>query len=558
MELKLTNFADFGKEITKKDYAVIREEGDGFVLETCVNNYTETYVAKTENACKSHFTRTYGKGAKWEKVKADEKEDKDLFSGQKDEKPDEDKKRGRGRPKKEDKKKPAAKKKSTPKKEESKVEEPQQEEPEKEEVGSFAIEENPSGEKAEEELDLTSFETAPTAVEEEADDIKKELEGKKEVKAAIIPVETKDPSGMVAFKTQATELTNVSKAIVTIESDTENENAREAAKKLNELKKTIDKRRKELNKPLQDNINDNNAEAKKIVAPVDKELDRLKAKIGEYELKKEEERKAELAKAEEEKAKQEKLQQAENARINRIKGGIEKMKNDLNQKVEVARKSETLKKYQEQLTNWKPNKEQYMEFYDEVVEVVDDIKNRIEIRLPIILQLEEAQESGNTLKIAEISELLGEVKAEEKQVAEEKNEAKAENDFEARQQLITLFTQIGVENVADDVERIIQVYGSADNAIAHREDILQSYNVTFQAEEKISENKKSSVKNQRIDFVFEVVDKSQVPLEYMIVDEVAIRKALKSKEVREKLLDPEDDFSIAGIKIEKKTTTVLR
>jgi hypothetical protein len=299
MKLRLTNFADFGTEITEKDYAEIRAEGTGFVLETTVNDYTETYVAKTENACKAHFTRTYGKGAKWEEVKEEGQED--LFSGDegKEEEPKSEKKRGRGRPKKEDKKKPAAKKKAPAKKEEIKKKEPAKEkeskaeepaEKEEPEVGTFAIEgqgateathagggDNPEvgtfeveGE-AEGGLDMGEFETEPTEAEKEAEDIKKVQEGKKEITSTISPVQTEDPTGMIEFQSQAEGLTNITKAIVVIESDAENEAAREAAKNLNELKKTIDKRRKEINKPLQDNISDNNKAAKVIVKPMDAE-----------------------------------------------------------------------------------------------------------------------------------------------------------------------------------------------------------------------------------------------------------------------------------------------
>lgn len=571
MKLRLTNFSDFGEQITEKDTAIIKESGDGFELETTVGGYTETYASKTENSCKSHFTRSYGKGAKWEEVKEDD-EQKDLFSGaeeKKAEEPQAEKEVPRGRPKKEEKKKTSVKKEAPEKKEEPKKEETYPHAiamdadgyKDKEEVGTFEVEEETVGgfdveEKPDADFDLSSYKTEPSEVEKAANDIKKSREGKKEVVKTIAPVETKDPSGMTVFKTQADAMMNVSKAIVVVESDTENQAARDAAKNLNNLKKDIDARRKELNKPLDLNIKSNNAQAKAIVDPIDKELDRMKTVIGKYETKKENERQAALAAAEQQKKEQEQLQAAETARVNRIKGSIDKMKTDLNEKVEKARKSATLLQYKKQLTDWKPSKENYMEFIDEVTEVVENIKNRIEIRLPIIIELEEAQEAGNTLKIAEISELLGEVKAEEKVKEEVKAEATETEDFQARQQLITLFTQIGVDNVANEVENIIRVYGNAQNAVANQDKIIESFQATVAAQETIEENKKSGLKNQRIDFEFEIIDKSKIPLEYLKVDDVAIRAAIKAN--RAKLLAEDDDFTISGVEIKQKTTTVLR
>lgn len=490
---ELMNLGQFGFELSNDDVN-INQVGENWHLVTTKDGYTETYVAKSENACKSKFTRDYGKGAEWQKIA--------------------EKKVSRGRP-------PKAKP-----------------EPLQQEV-------------------FDGFEVEPDETEKEAAKIKeKSPQQKKEVAKTVAPLKTSDPIGMADFGEEVAELLAQCQSVKLIQNDEDNQLATETATKLNKLMKKIDESRLDVNRPLQDAIKSNNAIAKTMTDPIEKEIARIKPQITAYETEKERQRQEELAKIEAQKLQAEKLKQAEANRIARITGSIDKMEQDLTSKIEAVRTTEGLNILKEKLSEWTPKEEYYQEFLPNVEQLVKDLEAKIESRYATVLQLEAAVEQGNAKEAQEAQERIEKINQEQKQQAGEKQEEQETDDFKARQQLIMLFGQMGVDNVADSVEEVISAYGSAKIAWEHKDDMIQAYQAQKEAAEKAEELKNGGMKNQRISFSYQIIDKSKIPLEYMAVDEVKIRAALKAN--GQALAQDMDSFKIEGVLIKKELKTVLR
>jgi DNA repair exonuclease SbcCD ATPase subunit len=491
----LINHKDFNLDVTD---VKISGEGDSWELQVTVNNHTTTYAYKSLNACKSKFTREFGKGANW---------------GSSEDLPTEEKpKAKRGRPSK--------------KKEEPKTE--------------------PASE-----MDMSSFEVEPDASEEKAKNLPK-----KEPAKAVEPVKTEDPVGMEVFNDRMVSLMEGSKSVVLIENDEQNEQAREKAKALRDLRKEIDEARKDANRPLDKAIKSNNALAKTMTEPIDKEIERMKLTIGAYETQKEKERQAELERIEKEKKEQEEAQQAEAKRIERIKGSIEKMDTDLSGKIENARSIAALDKMKQSLSDWTPKKEYYMEFLPEVEQLVKTLHEKIDARYEVVRALEAAKSEGNAEVAQQAEEALQNIASKEAAQEEVKKEGEETDEFRARQQLITLLGQMGVEDISSAVEQVIQAYGSAENAIANKEQMIAAYKQNMEAAEKEQELKSGGMKNQRVKFTFEVVDKTKIPLEYLMVDEAKIRTDIKTNSA--KLREDLESFKIDGVVIKKELQTVLK
>lgn len=402
-----------------------------------------------------------------------------------------------------------------------------------------------------------SFEEEPNESEKEATQIREKLKKEKqEVLPKVSAIETEDAQGMSEFDTKVSELINLSSAIVVIESDNENTNARDVAKNLSLLKKEIDKSRLELNRPLNDAIKSNNETAKLMTTPLDKEIERLKVFITSFETEKERLRQIELDKARKLEEEALKLEQAEAERVSRITNSIDKMKIDLAQKIESVRTSEELNDISVKLSTWTPKEEYYQEFMPKVMEVVEHLKEKINNRYDVISEFENAMQVGDTEKAEEEIKKLSEISEQEKVQNIEKESQTQTNDFQSRQKLIALFQSLGIEDVAKDVERVIEVYGSAEIALTKKDEMIQAYTLQIQANEQQEQLEKEKMKNQRVDFIFDVIDKSKLPIEFLKVDEMAIKEAIR--ENRHILLKDIAGFKIDGLIIQKQLSTVLR
>ncbi len=64
------------------------------------------------------------------------------------------------------------------------------------------------------------------------------------------------------------------------------------------------------------------------------------------------------------------------------------------------------------------------------------------------------------------------------------------------------------------------------------------------------------MKNQRVDYIFDIIDENSVPREYLCVDESKVKKAIQENRA---LLEKDiNGFKIDGIKISSKVQTVLK
>lgn len=367
---------------------------------------------------------------------------------------------------------------------------------------------------------------------------------------------TEDPVGMVDFGNRVVELTAQTTQIKTIEDEDTNVLAQDLGKKLSRLKKEIDETRLELNRPLNDAIKANNAISKSMFEPMDKEIERLRVGITSFEQEKERKRQEELAKANKEKEDAEKLQQAEESRVARIRGSIQKMDEDLTSKIKSVHTVDGLYGLVEKLENWTPKEEYYQEFTEEVMGLVGNLSQMIEERLPLVDKLQAAIEGGNQAEIDAAMQTLGLVSQKQQETKQEQKSEEESDDFKYRQQLIALFSSMGVDNVADNVTRVIEVYGSAKLAMSKKDEMIAAYQRQAEAQEKTENISQEKMKNQRIEFSFNVLDKSAVPLQYMKVDEVAIRAAIKAN--GQLLAKDMDSFTIEGVKITKELKTVFR
>jgi hypothetical protein len=414
------------------------------------------------------------------------------------------------------------------------------------------------------ELNFESFEIKEDLPFEEPD--KKEIKPSKKsenkleeiVSESVQPVKVDNSTGMKEFSKKAIELMSTSVLIKSIGDDKQNEDAREAGKKLSKLKKEIDDCRLLINKPLRDAITANDNLAKSISNPIDEEINRLKNSISKYETAKEEKRKAELAKAEAEKREKEEKERKNQERIEKIKKTISNMQSDLSGKIQSSTSSASLDGYLKKLNEWSPNPEFYMEFLPDVKSMVEELKKMISQKMDIVKELEKAKSSGDIEAVQEKKYKLEEITQNQQKEQENKQSEIATDDFKARQELISLFTSMGVENVADNVENVIKSYGTAQKAIEHKEDMIRAFNEQGE-DNKLNDLKKDKMKNQKVELIFEITNESLVDRQFLKVNEVAIRAYLqKNRDEIIKMIESEKTDILKGIIIKKEYKTILK
>lgn len=369
------------------------------------------------------------------------------------------------------------------------------------------------------------------------------------------------------FDSEIKPLLDKASKVISIASDEDNNNARVLGKELAELKTKIDNEKKSKNRPLKKQIEDNTEKAKKIIEPIEKQVDRIKILITNYELEKEKKRKEELAKIEKEKKEREEKERLDRERVSKIRNEIQKLREHSAKSINEAKTIAELNKSQSNLSNWKPKQEFFMEFYDEVnITLKNEIQALIDGRMPIVKELDEQREKAAKLALenkeaAEKEQKLIEEKlqADKKQKEqEEENKRLQEESLEmsSKNELIILISSFGVKDFEGYIGNLIQKYGNCRTAVNYRDQIIDSYNKEQEQKKQVADLDSQKLKNQRVDFPFIVHDESLVPREFLCVDEQKIKKFIQeNRSILEKDINL---LKINGVTITSKTQTVLK
>jgi len=358
-----------------------------------------------------------------------------------------------------------------------------------------------------------------------------------------------------AFLTYHEEVSNIverCERINKVGDDATNEQARQVAKEANKTVKSIDDARKALNKPLSDKVKSNNEDAKKIIKPLVEQVARLKSVIGTYEIKKEQARQERLRKAEEERMAREEKERKEREHIQQVRNGISKLNTDWSKKIAECKTSKTLDKYLIEIKGISITKKEYGDLRDEMKHTIELLTKQVDARRDIVIKIESASKD-------EKEEVLKEAAGEQAAVNQELTLEEQNREMMAEQDLITLVASLSTDaswNVQDRIKYLKDKYGSAYIAMQYRDDIIKDEQQHQQKEAEVRELKNDSVKNQRIELKFEVIDPLKVPREFLMVNEKKIREAVMAN--REGLKEDINSFTIDGIRIYKERQTVLK
>jgi hypothetical protein len=352
-----------------------------------------------------------------------------------------------------------------------------------------------------------------------------------------------------------------------INDDTQNDYARQVGKRANELLKAIDKKRLALTEPIREQHNRINAVAKKLSSPIDLELEKLRQSITTYETEKERKRQMELKRIEEEKKAKEEIERKERERVAKIKLEINNIQNNATADINRIEDLKGLTEFDTRLRSWKPKAEFFAEFMPELKSMLEDLYRKIELRKPIIEELtkqkEEAQRlKGEAKKVAEEKarleqEKLDKAKKDEADRLQIEKEARDRAEVLNRQDLSIFIASLNyTKETLQETEKFIGKYGSATAAIANKQGIIDAINAERLAKAKDNELEAKKMKNQRVNFKFRILNESQVPREYLMVDEKKLNEAIvKNRILLEKI---PAEFKIDGIEIYSETKTVFK
>ena len=427
----------------------------------------------------------------------------------------------------------------------------------------------------------------------------------------IKPVE--DIKGFSLYKIKAQAQIQLCKKIELVLDEDANTLAREVAKQADTLAKEVNKFKIDLNKPLDEQKKVNGELASEIITPLENETNRLKALINSFETEKEKRRQAEIKRLEEERKKKEEEERLEAERVRSIKQNISKIENEYGTYIQNAKTVQQLILAIQKLGDWQPKQAVFQEYYQNVKDIVKQLIEKAQSRIPTIQELEnlakererlaaealrqkKQQEEelaiiqeektkleGEALKLKQEQEAALKKQQEEKAKADElamlqkqkeqddlkkqqdemalikqkqEDMAKDHKEMVAKQELIVLLSSMEIKNIPVKVEQIIADYGSAADSMEKREDMIAKYFQNKEVEKIEKQLKAGIMKNQRVDLSFEILDETLIPREFLKVDEMAIKKALI--EHRAELVKSLDSFTIAGIKISKSSSTILK
>ena len=369
------------------------------------------------------------------------------------------------------------------------------------------------------------------------------------------------------FELQSKPLIEKAAKIISISTDEDNTSARTIGKELADLKTKVNAEKLARNKPLKIEMDSNIEKAKKIIEPIESQIDRVKILITNYELEKERKRKDEIAKIEAEKKEREEKERLNNERIAKIRLEIQKLRELSSKSIGDTKTLADLLKIETNMATWKPKQEYFMEYFDEVdITLRNEIKSLIEAKKPILIELDEQRD-----KAAKLEEKNKDAADRERKLIEEKLEAekkkkeqedaikKAQEETEemnAKNEITVLVASLGIKDFEPYIENILKKYGNYRTASESREKIIESFQEEQEEKRKKAILDAQKMKNQRVDYDFEIIDASKVPLQYWSVDESKIKKAIQEARV---LLEKDvNSFKIDGIEITSTTKTVLK
>jgi hypothetical protein len=383
---------------------------------------------------------------------------------------------------------------------------------------------------------------------------------------SVSPVSEINKLSLSSYQQESTILIERAKKIILIENDNENVLARDFGKELNTKIKEINDKRLAINRPLNDEIKSNNDLGKQICEPMEKELDRIKAVITNYEKAKELLRLDELRKLEEERKKKDELQRIDMERVNKIKNQISQLRTSTTEKINGINQLKDIEVLESQIKGSKLKPEFYMEFMPDANQMIKDLLFLIEGRKPIIKELEAKKDEANKLmkKNAEEATKQKELIAQQEKDMKDKSEReaalkKAQDDadeFSARQKVTVLVASLGIKNVEHYMDKLIAMFGNFRSIMQNSHKVVENYQNEQKELAKLAELEDQKMKNQRVDYHFQILDESKVPMEYYSIDEKKIKEAIKNNKLK---LDKDvNSFTIDGILIFAKTQTVLK
>jgi hypothetical protein len=387
----------------------------------------------------------------------------------------------------------------------------------------------------------------------------------KQVEHSPITVSNDVITGFNEFDEKCEALIQQAVKIISISDDFENEQARVVGKELTDLSKDINKFKLAKNKPLNEQIDLNNDTAKKIIAPINIQIDRLKNAVNKYEMDKESKRQAEIQRLANEKKQREEAEQKEIQRKQNIRNQVEKIKNSVRD--ELAKDSlESIKPFLVKLKGFAPKEDFFMEYYNEVLELKESLIKDIESKIPILETIAEQKAKAaeldgiakqNANKEAELAQKeLDNAKKQKENEALQKQVQEESDELSATQELITMTAALSIEKPMDYIDTLKSKYGSAREAVKNKGAIVTDYQKNKRENEQKAALDADKVKNQRLDFKFEILDENAIPREYLCVDETKIRKAITAN--RKDLEKDINSFKIEGILITSETKTIFK
>jgi hypothetical protein len=362
------------------------------------------------------------------------------------------------------------------------------------------------------------------------------------------------------------EIVAVCTQAVAIKDDATNDYARQVGKNASLIVKAIDKKRLELNELPKKEIESNNAVAKKLSAPIETQIERLRLSVSTYELDKEKKRLAELKIIEDAKKVKEEAERKERERVQGIKQNILDTKNKAFSDIDLISDPKSLSEFEKRFNGWKPKEEYYAEFMGELTAVREEITKRIQSRQVIVAEIEKSRKEAEKLKGVAKAQAQKELELKKQQLDLEKSQAdakakevelekqKAEN--KANQDLTIYLATLGVKEVPKRTEEFVQLFGSSVDAMNNKDKIVEKINAERISDYNSKNLKADKVKNQRTEYKFTILDETLVPREYLCVDETKIKKAIA--ENREALEKDLSSFQIAGVQIFPETKTVFK
>jgi hypothetical protein len=340
----------------------------------------------------------------------------------------------------------------------------------------------------------------------------------------------------------------------------------DVATKANKLVKAIEARRKELSDPLEKQKKVLISIEKKLAGPLEEAVAAVKKKITDWTQEQERLRKVELQRQEDARKKEEQDRENERLRVLNIRNKITEFKDKSSQKVNAIEDLSGLEAFIKEINAWKPKSEFYQEFFTEIESEIKSAISLAEGRRTLIEEMEKqkvAAASANKKAAAAAAEKQKALQAQ-MELKRKNDELEAEKKREQAAQLEAA-NKIAIRNTvealgwpADRVDGvmadIIYTYQSFTNAMAQIEKLKVSLSEKLKLHNDSLRTVASKATNQRVNWKFRILDATQVPREYLMVDEAKIKAAMTTMKEEVKT----GKFNIAGVEFYDEASTVLK